>query len=202
MIDDAGNGRMCYMGSNHENIGVKLDTTNTWTTGNITFQAGTGVTAVAGSPLIAFGPVAGNAVHVLYIDSNGDINDLIRTISAPTGTWSNKDLTSQTGALKAVSGSALASMIDDAGNGRVFYMGSNHEILGLKLDTTNTWTTGNITFQAGTGVTAVPGSVLNTFGPAGGNAVHVLYLDSNQHINDLIRTISAPTGTWSNTVPR
>jgi hypothetical protein len=198
LVDNIGNGRVFYIGTNHHVLQLKLDTTNTWTQGDVMTQAGTSNTAAPGSALTSFGAAGSNAVHVLYIDASQHVNDLARTSAGSTGTWSNLDLTALTSAGLAVSGSALTGMVDNIGNGRVFYIGTNQHVLQLKLDTTNTWTQGDVMTQAGTSKTAVAGSALISFGAAGSNAVHVLYLDSSQHVNDLARTSAGSTGTWSN----
>ena len=132
----------------------------------------------------------------MYLDASQHGNDLART-SAGSGTWGNQDLTALTSAGLAVPGSALSGLVDSIGNGRVFYVGTNQHVLQLKLDTTNTWTQDDVMVQAGTSRTAAPGSGLTSFGAAGGSAVHVLYLDSIQHVNDLVRTSAGSTGTWS-----
>jgi hypothetical protein len=197
LVDNAGNGRVFYVGTNHHVLQLKLDTTNTWTQGDVMTQAGTGNTAASGSALISFGAAGASAVHVLYLDSSQHVNDLARTSAGSTGTWSNLDLTALTSAGLAVPGSALTGLVDSLGNGRVFYAGTNQHVLQLKLDTANTWTQGDVMTQAGTSKTAAPGSGLTSFGASGGSAVHVLYLDSIQHVNDLVRTDAGTTGTWS-----
>jgi len=201
LVDSIGNGRAFYIGTNQHVLQLKLDTTNTWTQGDVMVQAGTSKTAASGSALTSFGAAggaSGAAVHVLYLDSSQHVNDLARTSAGPTGTWSNLDLTALTSAGLAVPGSALTGLVDSIGNGRVFYIGTNQHVLQLKLDTTNTWTQGDVMVQAGTSNTAAPGSGLTSFGDSGGSAVHVMYLDPLQHINDLARTSAGPTGIWSN----
>ena len=139
-----------------------------------------------------------SAVHVLYLDSSQHVNDLARTSAGSTGVWSNLDLTALTSAGLAVPGSALAGLVDSIGNGRVFYVGTNQHVLQLKLEPTNAWSQGDVMVQAGTSKTVAPGSGLTSFGDSGGSAVHVLYLDSIQHVNDLARTSAGSTGIWSN----
>ncbi len=197
LVDSAGNGRVFYAGTNHHVMQLKLDTTNTWTQGDVMTQAGTSNTAAAGSALTSFGAAGSSAVHVLYLDASQHVNDLARTSAGNTGTWSNQDLTALTSAGLAVPGSALTGLVDSLGNGRAFYVGTNQHVFQLKLDTTNTWTQGDVMVQAGTSNTAASGSALITFGAAGSSAVHVLYLDASQHVNDLART-SAGSGTWGN----
>jgi len=135
------------------------------------------------------------AAHSFYLDMNQHVIDL--SLSS-TGLWTKQDLTALTGAGAAAADSALAAMLDSAGNGRVFYVGTNRHVWQLKLDTTNTWTdAGDATSKAGSTKTVAPGSSLAAFGPAVSTSVHVLYLDSTQHVNDLRRTVPEPA-TWSN----
>jgi hypothetical protein len=198
MLDSAGNGRVFYVGTNQHVWQLKLDTTNTWSdAGDATSKAGSTKTVAPGSSLVTFGPGVNTSVHVLYLDSTQHVNDLRRTVPEPA-TWSNQDVTSLTSVGAALSGSALAGLVDAAGNVRAFYVGTNQHVWQLKLDTTNTWgDSGDTTVKAGITKTVAPGSGLTSFGPAGGSSVHVLYLDSIQHVNDLARTVPEPA-TWSN----
>src|SRR5205085_2320983 len=156
-------------------------------------------TATVGSALTSFGAAGSSAVHVFYLDASQHVNDLARTSAGSTGVWSNTDLTALTSAGLNVPGSALTGLVDSIGNGRVFYVGTNQHVLQLKLDTTNTWTQGDVMTQASTSNTAVPGSGLTRFGAACSSAVHVFYLGASQHVNDLARTSAGSTGVWSNT---
>ena len=135
------------------------------------------------------------AAHSFYLDMSQHVIDL--SLSS-TGLWTKQDLTALTGAGAAAADSALAAMLDSAGNGRVFYVGTNRHVWQLKLDTSNAWTdAGDATSKAGSTKTVASGSSLVAFGPAVSTSVHVLYLDSTQHVNDLRRTVPEPA-TWSN----
>jgi len=198
LVDSAGNGRVFYVSTNHHVLQLKLDTTNTWTQGDVMVQAGTSNTAATGSALTSFGAAGSSAVHVLYLDASQHVNDLARTSAGSSGVWANQDLTALTSAGLAVPGSALTGFVDGLGNGRAFYVGTNHHVLQLKLDTTNIWTQGDVMVQAGISTTAVTGSALTSLGAAGSSAIHVLYLDASQHVNDLARTSAGSSGIWSN----
>jgi hypothetical protein len=198
LIDNGGNGRVFYVGTNHHVLQLKLDTAGTWTQGDVMLQAGTGNTAVTGSALTSFGAAGSSAVHVLYLDASQHVNDLARTSAGSSGVWSNQDLTALTSAPLASPGSALTGLVDNLGNGRAFYIGTTQHVLQLKLDTINTWTQGDVMVQAGTSKTAAAGSALTSFGAAGASAVHVLYVDASQHVNDLARTSAGSSGVWSN----
>lgn len=198
MVDAAGIVRTFYVGTNQHVWQLKLDTTNVWAdSGDTMVKAGITKTVAAGSSLVAVGPAVGSSVHLLYLDSMLHVNDLARTVLEPA-TWSNRDVTSLTGVGAAASGSALAGMVDAAGNVRAFYTGTNQHAWQLKLDTTNTWTdSGDVMVKAGISKTLAAGSGLTTFGPAGGSSVQLLYLDSVQHVDALARTLAEPA-TWSN----
>ena len=198
MVDAAGIVRAFYVGTNQHVWQLKLDTTNVWAdSGDTMVKAGITKTVAAGSSLVAVGPAVNSSVHLLYLDSTLHVNDLARTVPEPA-TWSNRDVTSLTGVAAAATGSALAAMVDAAGNVRAFYTAGNQHPWQLKLDTTDTWTdSGDVIVKAGISKTMAAGSGLTTFGPAGGSSVQLLYLDSIQHVNDLARTVPEPA-TWSN----
>ena len=196
IFDSTSCGRVFYVGTNQHVIQLKLDTTNTWGWGDVMSMAGISTLAATGSALTTFGPAGTYHVHLLYVDTNGHINDATRIASS--GAWNNTDLTATTSAAAAASGTALTSLVDNLGNARGFYLGTNQHVEQLKLDvTTNTWGWGDVMSQAGISNTAAAGSALTTFGPAGAYHVHVLYVDgSSGHINDLGRIAS--TGAWNN----
>jgi hypothetical protein len=198
MVDAAGIVRAFYVGTNQHVWQLKLDTTNVWAdSGDTMVKAGITNTVAAGSSLVALGPAVGSSVHLLFLDSTLHVNDLARTVPEPA-TWSNRDVTSLTGVGAAAAGSALAGMVDAAGNLRTFYTAANQHAWQLKLDTTNTWTdSGDVMVKAGISKTLAAGSGLTTFGPAGGSSVQLLYLDSVQHVEALARTLVEPA-TWSN----
>ncbi len=198
MVDAAGIVRAFYVGTNQHVWQLKLDTTNVWAdSGDTMVKAGITKTVAAGSSLVALGPAVGSSVHLLFLDSTLHVNDLARTVPEPA-TWSNRDVTSLTGVGAAAAGSALAGMVDAAGDLRTFYTAANQHAWQLKLDTTNTWTdSGDVMVKAGISKTLAAGSGLTTFGPAGGSSVQLLYLDSVQHVEALARTLVEPA-TWSN----
>lgn len=198
LVDSLGDGRVFYVGANQHLMQMKLSPANLWTFSDATAKVTNGPLASPNSALATFGTAGSNIVHLFYFDVNQHVNDLARTDGEVTGVWSNQDLTALTGAVPPVQGSGLTGLVDNIGNGRVFYVSANQHEQQLKLVPANSWSAGDVMTQAGTTSTAVPVSALTSFGPAAGYDIHVLYLGVSQHINDLLRTSSGSTGVWSN----
>jgi len=186
LLDSKGVGQVFYLDSNQH---VHRSSCCAWQDQDLT---GSYTAAASGSPLTSFSDANGD--HVVYVGTNQHLYHL----NSATDAMETQDLGQVSGAVFSATGSDLTSLVDSAGNGRVYYVGVNQHIIELRLDATSaTWGAIDLTAQSGSRNLAVANSRLSSFGAVGNQAVQVIYLDANQHVNDLWLNSTASTGTWS-----
>jgi hypothetical protein len=158
---------------------------NGWTDLDITASINAPVAAPS-STLTSF--IGSNGViHVYYLGTNQHVNELFLS-----GTWQKFDPTAAAGAPLAASGSALTSFIGSSGVIHVYYLGTNQHVNELIWSSGTTWSKFDPTAAAGAPL-AVSGSALKSFQGSSG-VIHVYYLGTNQHVNELIWSSGT---TWS-----
>lgn len=163
---------------------------NTWTLQPIFVYGGN--TPASGSPLVAFADTS-SGQHVLYLDSNGHVNQLYYP---GTGTaWIPQDLTGSYGGNTADSASNLTAYVDFFGGQHIVYEDGSQNINQLYyVGTGTTWSAQNLTASYG-GNTPAAGSHLGSYVDGSGTQ-HIVYLDGNQHINQLYYITNLGGTTW------
>jgi len=160
-----------------KNIVNELSWQNRWV--HNLLPAGVDLGPIAGTSLACFG-VNGTDSRVYYLDSKNHVIELA---------WENGwrppfDITAQTSAPAALSGSALACFGVNGTDSRVYYLDANHRVNELKWANGN-WSHSQDILQAQqNAVQALNGSGLACFGVNGTDS-RVYYLDSNNHVNEL-----------------
>lgn len=158
-------------------------TGTTWTLQPLSVFGGN--TPASGSALVAFAD-NNSGEHVVYLDSNGHINQLYYP---GTGTaWIPQDLTATAGGNTPATTSNLTAYLDFTGGQHIAYEDSNQHINQIfYIPTSNTWMAQDVTATQG-GNTPASNSHLasyvdNLSGLGGGE--HIVYLDGSQHVNQL-----------------
>lgn len=119
--------------------------------------------------------------HVAYLDANGHINQFFYVGGT---SWFPQDLTASYGG-SAVVGAGLTAWSNALGEEHIAYLDTNSNLNQLVYAAgLNSWANQNMTMVYG-GNTPAAGSFLANFTDSSGFA-HIVYLDSNQHLNQLV----------------
>jgi hypothetical protein len=150
-----------------------------WVDQDLTAAAGNPALTGWGSPLMSYS--YGGWRYIAYVDTNQHINQMVWTGAA----WVNQDLTAAGGsAALAATGSALANLAD--GNGpHIIYVDTVQHVNQL-IWTGTAWVNQDLTAAAGSPVAVSAGSGLA--GVVDGSRVNIAYIDSNQHLSQLLWT--------------
>jgi len=165
-----------------------------WLTDNITSQSGAPLASV-GSSLTAFldpTSVTGANQSVFYIDINHHVSHIFKF---PAG-WQRDDVTALSGALAAVNGSSLSSILDPTNSTgarqSVYYIGSDQHVRHIfAFTSTGTWMNDDLTAISNAPVNAATGSQLSSFlSPTGaiGAFQSIFYTGADQHLRHIFST--------------
>ncbi len=183
-----------YRDSSQHLIDLFMNTTGIWQRQDLTAATGSALASSGGG--LASIVNAGGCPHVFYVDTNQHINSVyLGNISGGcSSTWSNEDLTADSGAGNtAVAGSPISTV--GASNDVLqeqFYIGANNHLYRLYWPSA-----GGVFNQDLTALTGGPqvgsGSGLASIVNAKGDE-HIFYLDTNKHVN----SVFISSGNWGN----
>lgn len=187
-----------YIGQNQHVDQLTYDpATAAWSNQDLTALTGNTL-AAAGSALAASQGSVDYGRHIIYLGTNAHVYQLWRRPSSAS--WTNQDLTADTGNTLAAAGSALAEFLDSYGGQHVIYLGRNQHIYQLYWDDANgVWSnqdltaeTGNTLAASGSASTAFLGRVFEN----NHDSQDIIYLGTNNHVYQLWFNPSAAS--WTN----
>jgi hypothetical protein len=160
---------------------------NTWHTQSVSGMVGSPL-ASPGSGLTSW--MQSDGPHFVYIDANGNLNQIWYTISS--GAWNSQNLTGMTKSPAASVGSALTSWVQSDGPHLVYVDANNHLNQLWYTTSANTWRTQNLSSFTGASP-ANPQGELTSWVQSDGP--HFVYVDGNNQLDQIWYTTSA--NTWS-----
>jgi hypothetical protein len=147
----------------------------------------------AGTPLTSY--AADSAQHVVFIDTNNHVHELF---NAGTETnWHEHDLTTSASALPPIAGSALTSYTVHGAQRVIFISKGYVDVQELfNAGSEPNWHVCDVTLAAYglQPLSPATGSPLTSY--AVGNSQHVMFIDTNNHLQELFNAGSQPNCDW------
>jgi hypothetical protein len=163
----------------NQHVNQLLWTGTQWVNQDLTVAAGTTTLAAPGSAVAEL--IDGNGPHIIYVDTNQHVNQLFWTGAI----WINDDVTADAGSAAPVSpGTGLTTVIYES-RVSIDYVDINQHVNQL-LWTGTQWVNQDLTVAAGTATLASSGSAVANL--IDSNGPHIVYIDTNQHVNQLMWT--------------
>lgn len=151
--------------------------------------------AIIGSPLDGYTTASPSQQHVNYIGTDGHVHELVYD-----GVWTHHDLTAETNAPLAESGSGLDGYVTTSPNQQhVNYIGIDRHVHELVYD--GSWTHHDLTAETNAPLVVSTGSPLDGYITTSPNQQHVNYIGVDNHVHALVydgswthHDLSAETG--------
>lgn len=151
----------------------------TWSVGPISLAYG-GNNAASSSPLAAFEDFS-FGLHVIYLDSNNNINQLYNPGGATA--WLAQDLTASYGGNVPASTSNLTTFLDTSQVQHIAYEDSSQHLNQLFYSGGTSWSAQDLTALYGGNSPEMASHLASYVDSA--SYQHIVYLDSNHHVNQL-----------------